>query len=371
MFDYDVIVVGAGPAGSTAAYQLNKYGFDVLILDKKRFPRSKLCAGLLTCKTIKLLKRVFDIDLLDLKEGNIIDYSSNYYRIFYKKKLVYEQQMDTDFNYVYRSIYDNYLLQQVKKAGVEVREGVKLSKIDLDTNKVVTQKGEELSSNYIIAADGANSIIRRELLKRKGDEAKENFSKDMAMTIEGIISRQDTSLNLDYPVIHYGIINWGYGWVFPKKDALVIGIIGLKNKNGNFDDIYKDYLEMLNVNIEKVKYTGWPLPYGNFINDPIFKKTMLVGDAAGFVEPVTGEGIYYAQRSGEIAAVAIKESESNQKIDFQQYYQQLLLVNILGRLRQFKKARSFLCKKPLFLQKILFKYGIRCLGEYLTDIIQG
>lgn len=105
----------------------------------------------------------------------------------------------------------------------------------------------------------------------------------MAVAVEGIISRKDTALKLDYPVIHYGIINWGYGWIFPKRDVLVVGIVGLKNKNGNFNNIFEDYLNMLKIDIENVEYNGWPLPYGNYITNPVFKKTFLAGDAAGVI----------------------------------------------------------------------------------------
>ena len=246
MSEYDVIIVGGGPAGSTTAYQLQKDGFAVLLLDKQQFPRPKLCGGLLTAKTIRLLEQVFNKSVVDLTKDQVINYTSNYYRVFYRNKPIYEQQMSNNFYYVDRNVYDNYLLQQVKDACVEakkgIKEGITVSDINMETNQVITDDGKEISANYIVSADGANSIIRKKFIKLKNNPAQEKFHQNMAMTIEGVIAREDLEFELEYPIIHYGVINWGYGWVFPQKKTIIIGIVGLKNKNGNFNDIFKDYL---------------------------------------------------------------------------------------------------------------------------------
>jgi len=77
-YNYDVIIVGGGPAGTTAAYLLDKKGYEVLIIDKKKFPRNKLCGGLLTKKTLNILSDIYNFNVKDLKKDKVINYISDY-----------------------------------------------------------------------------------------------------------------------------------------------------------------------------------------------------------------------------------------------------------------------------------------------------
>lgn len=370
MADYDVVVVGAGPAGVVTAYLLGRANLKILLIDKEFFPRKKLCAGLLTTKTIGILKDIFNLDLEILFQDGVINYSSDYYRIFYRDKQVYEHQMDSSFFYVYRSVYDNYLLELVKDSGVEVKEGLRVNNLDLENNRLFTVDGQEIRARFIVAADGANSIIRNKLLEQQGDGHRERFYDNMAITMEAIIPREDLNSRLDHPQIYYGVINWGYGWVFPKEDALVIGMGGLKNKNGNISALFQEYLKLLGVNLEKAEYSGWPLPYGNYLRRPVYKNIFLTGDAAGFAEPVTGEGIYYAHKSGALAAKTILQAVKYPGLDMEEFYSNLLAEHIIKRLDKFNRIRGFLCAKPRPLQRFIFSTGLRVFGRQLTKMVQ-
>src|SRR5210317_1081613 len=110
-YNFDVIVIGAGPAGSTAAYLLASKGFRVLILDKDTFPRDKLCGGLLTCKTIKLLEGTFRITVDVLKSKHIITCSSIKYRVVSSTGSSFTSQLAYPFHFVQRTVYDSFWLK--------------------------------------------------------------------------------------------------------------------------------------------------------------------------------------------------------------------------------------------------------------------
>ena len=369
MNNFDIIVVGGGPAGLTSAYQLNKYGFNVLLVDKNTFPRPKLCAGLLTKKTRKLVNDVFSVTTSDLKEKEVVDFCSDYYQIFFKDKLIYESEMEDAFYYVHRRVYDNFLFNLVKNTGVKIKEGTEVRDIDLFDSKVITKNGNEFKADYIIGADGANSVIRKKIIAKRDDIKFEDFKKNMAVSLEAIVPRSELKLDFDHPILYYGILNWGYGWIFPRKDSLVIGIAGLKKDNKNFKDIFKEYLDLIGIKNKDINYTGWQLPYGNFLKEPFYNNTLLVGDAAGLVEPLTGEGIYYAHHSGLLAAKAINKAE-NYNRNLISTYKKSLDEEILLRLDRFKKLSKFFYGQPAFMQKFLLSLATKTAGNYLTDIIQ-
>ena len=369
MNNFDIIVVGGGPAGLTSAYQLNKYGFNVLLVDKNTFPRPKLCAGLLTKKTRKLVNDIFSVTTSDLKEKEVVDFCSDYYQIFFKDKLIYESEMEDAFYYVHRRVYDNFLFNLVKNTGVKIKEGTEVRDIDLFDSKVITKNGNEFKADYIIGADGANSVIRKKIIAKRDDIKFEDFKKNMAVSLEAIVPRSELKLDFDHPILYYGILNWGYGWIFPRKDSLVIGIAGLKKDNKNFKDIFKEYLDLIGIKNKDINYTGWQLPYGNFLKEPFYNNTLLVGDAAGLVEPLTGEGIYYAHHSGLLAAKAINKAE-NYNRNLISTYKKSLDEEILLRLDRFKKLSKFFYGQPAFMQKFLLSLATKTAGNYLTDIIQ-
>ena len=369
MNKFDIIVVGGGPGGLTSAYQLNKYGFNVLLVDKNTFPRSKLCAGLLTKKTRKLLNDIFSVRTEDLEKNKIVDFCSDYYQIYFKDKFIYENEMKDAFYYVDRRVYDNYLFNLVKNSGVKIKEDTEVVNIDLFNSKISTKNAEIYEADYIIGADGANSVIRKNIIAKRDNINLKKFKKNMAVSLEAIVPRSEVKLDFDHPRLYYGILNWGYGWIFPRQDSLVIGIAGLKKNNNNFKDIFFKFLDIIDVENKNIKYSGWQLPYGNFLKEPFYNNTLLIGDAAGLVEPFTGEGIYYAHYSGVLAAKAVNKAE-NYNRNLISSYKKSIKDEILPRLGKFKKLSKVFYSQPDFLQKFLISLVTKFAGNYLTDIIQ-
>lgn len=146
-----------------------------------------------------------------------------------------------------------------------------------------------------------------------------------ASSTAGYIDKADLKRKIKNTSIFYGFLNWGYSWVFIKNDKLIVGLGGLNRANkGNLLKSFQNLIDFLGINQKKISnIKGHPIPFGNFILKPVYENTVLVGDAAGLADPLTGEGIYYAQKSAELASFAIYQSLYNKK-DFKTTYISLL-----------------------------------------------
>jgi len=281
MDKYDAVVIGGGPSGSAAAYTLAKKGKKVLIIDKDKFPRQKLCGGMMTEKDIKLLKKIFG----QISFKNIIDSTFSTYEIYHKNFGLLNSYTSTkDKIYlVNRKIFDNYLLQKALKLGCDFKQ------------KNITNI-KQIKAALIIGADGANSIVRRAFKEKINN-------KNYALALEIEVDKKDV-LVVKYPRIYFGYINHGYAWVFPRHDKMVIGIGATTSRNKeNIRSLFIKFLkDVLIVDHKKYQIYGHPIPAQNYVKNPVQANLRLVGDAAGFIEPLTGEGIYFALNSGYLAA---------------------------------------------------------------------
>ncbi len=199
---YDVVIVGAGPAGSTAGFLLTNLGYKVLIIDKERFPRDKPCGGLLTYKTLELLDRVFSENLESLVKKDVIDYVSNTWKIRHQFTKLGEGQLKTPFCYVKRKRYDKFFLDEARDVGVDVLEGEKVIDILIEKNKVITESGRELKAEYIIGADGANSIVRRKLSDEELIDTS-GWKEDLGVAMQQKIDRKNTDLTTESINLHF------------------------------------------------------------------------------------------------------------------------------------------------------------------------
>ncbi|GAB4536971.1 MAG: geranylgeranyl reductase family protein [Thermodesulfovibrionia bacterium] len=369
MHDYDVVIVGAGPAGSTAGYILGSYGFKVVIIDKCKFPREKPCAGCITDKTIQLLQRVYGESVESLKKNNILEYESSIYEITFKDRVLLKRGYPRPFYFVDRVAYDNFLLEGARRAGVEVIEGDGAVSYNLLMNEVKTSSGRRLRGRVIIGADGANSVIRRTFLTGPFDEYA--WNKNMATAFGVSIPRSVINKDIDHPVIIFGFIDYGYSWVFPNRERVLIGSCGLNMVNRKrFRELFDGFLSFLNIGLNNVKIETHPLPCGGFLKKPIFGNTILIGDAAGLVDPVLGEGIYYAQRSGELSSHAIyralKKGE-NLENTYLGYLHQSLFPNLTYALRLRSLLFGYLNRFEFLPLKIL----LRIFGDIPVEVVHG
>jgi flavin-dependent dehydrogenase len=273
--------------------------------------------GVQTCALpiFKLLDRVFNETQKTMEHSGIINYVSNGYDIYFKDRLMSHGTSKYPFFFVDRYVYDDFLLQKVKDTGVTVIEGDKVKDIDTEGNLITTSSGKTYKARFIIGADGAHSVVRRHLPRNNIHNRKWEYN--LATALEINIPRSQFQQDIKYPIIQFGYIDWGYSWIFPNNDEIILGLGGLNRKNNNqIKSICHDYLSAITPsflmdNPRDMKIYGHPVPSGNYLSRPVYKNIMLVGDAAGFSDPISGEGIYQAQRSAEIASTSIFRSMKN------------------------------------------------------------
>lgn len=306
MCNADVIIAGAGPAGSTAARVLARQGISVLVVDKAALPRPKLCGGLLTWKAMRLLEHVHGLRPAELIASRVVDTVTDGFALHHRQRCLAEGRFAYPFHLVDRTRFDAFLLDQARAAGAEVLAACAVRGVDPD-GLLDTECGR-LRGRFVIGADGVNSVVRKQC-----SVVRHRWNKDLAAAIEIAVPWVESPRRTDRPELFAGVLPAGYGWLFPNRDRAILGICGLPGHTRNFRQAFVDFLDVLGVAdphgfVRRHPLKGHPLPYGNALDRPWTGNTLLVGDAAGLADPLLGEGIFYALLSGWYAAEAIAQT---------------------------------------------------------------
>ena len=288
MKKYDVIIVGCGPAGSAAAKILSKNNINFCMIDKQKFPREKLCGGGLTNKSVNLLKKLnFSIEKIDIKKTEQVEIIA--------KNIKKELNLNNNIIMIDRIEFDYNILKQVINNNLFEEENI----INVEGNILKTNKNE-YEFKYIIFADGVNGYSRKLIENR-------NFGFCVEYNSETLTNRT---------ILDFGIIDGGYGWIFPKSKHTTIGLGIFSNNKNDYINLLVNLAKKNNFEIDKTKIKGYHIPIFSkkTYEKSVIDNKIIVGDAAALVDPISGEGIYYALASGMYAAESIIECFKNNSI---------------------------------------------------------
>jgi geranylgeranyl reductase family protein len=356
---YDVLIVGGGPAGSMAAIQLMGSGLRVAILDRAQFPRIKPCGGGISCRAYKRFAKLEHV--LKSVPTNLVH------------KLVFESpsgdavEFSADgplYAMIRRLEFDNALLNHCKTGGIEVREDVTVSRVEVvaDGVRLTSTANEEFFADLVIGADGVNSTVA----VQTGMRGPWRYNQ---IAIDGTEESPRTSLgvNQDTMYVYYGYGGgYGYGYLFPKASHVNVGV-------GYFLEYYKrdvsqkpyvqhlDFLDhlkttgVLSGQSQRENFHAYVLPVGGPLERISRDRILLAGDAAGFVNGFTAEGIYYAMVSGEHAGQTALEAIRNRNItaEFLRRHDRACEAEIGPELRKSVTLQKRLFANPALIDSIV------------------
>ncbi len=290
---YDIIVIGAGPAGSMAAYYLAERGFTVALMDKEIFPRYKPCGGGLTARTLKL----FPFSIEPVLESTI--YQFRFSRNF-KNEFIRESN-DPLMYCMMRDNFDQFLVDKAISKGAEFLPETKMTGLTESFDQVLvhTNRGE-FSASFIIGADGASSLTARTF------QLTGQIKKGIAIESEVKVDPESLARHKHMVCLDWGTFMRGYAWVFPKKDHLSVGVGGPAQLSKYLKIYFLKFMESMKFeDAGLLSFRTSPIPYRVGYDRLQAGRVLLVGDAAGFTDPMTGEGIHYAVKSARIASDTI------------------------------------------------------------------
>jgi geranylgeranyl reductase family protein len=330
---HDVIVVGAGPAGATLAYELGKRGIGVLVLEKEKLPRYKCCAGGVTSKTAKLL----DFDISEVAEDVIYEVSFTFnlgspYLGQHSQPLIYT---------VMRDAFDYFLVMRARQKGAAVMDGQKVTQVRVDADWVEVSTPDNIfRSRLVVGADGAYSVVAKELGMGRSIEYLVGIESEIVVPEEELV-KWKSRVQIDL-----GCIPGGYAWVFPKRNHLSIGAGCLASKARYLDRHHQKFLSSLSIGSYTIARSSSHLiptcTKGRLVWQD---KALLLGDVAGLADPLTGEGIYNAIRSAQLAAPVIENSLVRGKVGLPDY-QQIVERKVVSELRIARKLSKFFVRFP-------------------------
>jgi geranylgeranyl reductase family protein len=274
---YDVAILGGGPAGSVAAYRLADAGASVLLLDKATFPRDKPCGGGVTGRAARLLP--FSIEPVVEDVVGRLDCGLRYRQHITRKArapLAYMTQ---------RRRLDHFLLQQAADAGAEVREGE-------------TADARELDARIVIGADGCNGASAKQL------ELADRVAHGVALEANYPYDRRYAGAM----VLEIAVVRGGYGWIFPKGDHINVGVGGNGEEGPKLRAELQRMCEAYGIDPDAAQDTrGYRLPMRLPGTRLARGLTAVIGDAAGLVDPLSGDGMYEAFYSAKLVVEAALE----------------------------------------------------------------
>tara|TARA_Y100001934_G_C12249689_1_gene724458 strand:- start:52 stop:1278 length:1227 start_codon:yes stop_codon:yes gene_type:complete len=379
---YDIIIVGGGPAGTSAALYAHKMGLKTIILDKNTFPRDKICGDALSGKSVKYMRELGVLDQVPNLNGSTIrriTFGSPSHKQFDIHLNNPQNKGDIKEGYVIpREIYDNFLFEKAKEV-TEIIENFNVNDLIYENNKIIGISGKhkkevhQIYAPLVLGCDGAKSTIARKLGFHTEDQ--ENTAIAIRCYYEGVKGLTDQiELHFVDEVLP------GYFWLFPAGDNIANIGLGLSKKFAKKDErklsqildevtsspYFKDRFSDAKK-LEKPK--GWSLPLGRIQRPSYGDGFMLLGDAAGLIDPFTGEGIGNAMASAKFAVEVASEAKKNNDYskDVLSKYHKLVWDELGSELRTSTKLQNLSNYRTLL--NIVINKASR--NKDIQDIISG
>jgi geranylgeranyl reductase family protein len=286
---HDVAIVGAGPAGAYLAYLLAAAGMRVAVLDKERFPREKVCGGGLSRKTLDLI--AFDV-------APVVQQTITGAFLTYCNATTLVREFDRAAGCtVLRCDFDDYLVRQAIGKGARFFPGTGFINALMARDSVaVTTTSGTLKARWLIGADGVSSTVRNALFGKRVVK--------YAPALEALIRVPSDALQRfeGHVLFDFGGMSRGYGWIFPKRDHLNVGVYSIFGSDGLRAHLARFIARYASLRgHDRIRYRGYAIPLRNERRMFERSRAWLIGDAAGFAESIYGEGIYFAIRSATLA----------------------------------------------------------------------
>ncbi len=293
MEQFDVLVVGAGPAGSATAIHLARAGARVLLADRARFPRDKPCGGGVTGRAA----RHAPCDISPVVEQDVDRFVV---RVRYRGR-VERRSARPLVRMTQRARLDAHLAEQAAAAGADFRDGAAVSELALEADGASAHVGSSrVRASYVVGADGANGIVARAAGLGDGIHC--------GVALEGNVSWGELhpAAYSGSAWVELGVVPGGYGWVFPKGDHANIGVGGWMTEGPRLREHLVQLARTHDVDPSSLRdVRGHRLPMRRPGASAARGRTLLVGDAAGLIDPLSGDGIYEAFASARLGATAI------------------------------------------------------------------
>lgn len=289
--EWDVVVIGGGPAGSMAALAAAESGARALLIERSELPRYKLCGGGLIGASLRSLPAGFDVPVRDSTMSATFSLGG--------QRSATRTSTAPFISMIDRSEFDAQLVAAAERAGTVIATGVTLEQIEEDDDLVTLRTSAGIvRTRALVGADGSASRVA-------GYVGAQYAQVDLGLEVELSVTEAQASewrgrLHLDF-----GELPGSYAWVFPKGSSLTVGAIARRGNAAWQQEYLKRYIESLGLADAPVEKSGGHLTRCRDKGSPLAKgRVLLCGDAAGLLEPWTREGISFALRSGRLAGSA-------------------------------------------------------------------
>lgn len=357
MKKFDVLIVGSGPAGSVAAHALATHGIATAVLEREKLPRYKTCGGGITWRARKL----FPVDIAPVVEREFFDTDL----VLPLEKMQFKVQRSRPIiSMVMRERLDHFLLQAAEAAGAATFAQTEVQAITRNEKITLHTTAGDFEARHVLAADGALSTVAK--LCGWNDERHLIPALEYEVTVPAHdFERLARTTRFDIDAIPHG-----YAWNFPKHSHLSIGVASVRRGKVNLHDYYRKYLAALGITeiLHEEKH-GYQIPLSPRKDGFARHGVLLTGDAAGFADPVTAEGISHAALSGRLAAEAVIETLHTPAAADALYHQKLQ-AQLLPQLQTGRFLAGIFYGKPFIRKQLFQRFGQR-LCEALTDVFMG